>query len=88
MGLFVNFHMEPETRIFILTAHKPGNHGLVGIPVSFENEAGLITALESAGIGDDRYKAPLNSARSGYGTNITISLEEARKLNILLSEDE
>jgi hypothetical protein len=81
--LFLNLKRLPSLAVSATCSISGKLANIYGLAHTFANEQDAEAAFEEAGIAEHRYGSTLTSVRSGYGSFIEITPEEAEKLHLL-----
>lgn len=86
--LFLNLKRLPSLALSATCSISGKSGSMHGLARTFAKEQDAEEAFEEAGIGEHRYGSTLTSIRSGYGSFIEITPEEADKLHLLEKDSE
>ncbi|HTF67361.1 MAG TPA: hypothetical protein VK638_32245 [Edaphobacter sp.] len=82
-----NLPCEPQNEKLIASCPIVGEiEGFRGVVRTFKSEGDVVSALNAAGIADERYQTTLSQARSAWGSFFEISQCETQKLDILQTD--
>ena len=82
-----NMRYEPAGGRFIISCPIVGEtEGFRGVVRTFKSEDQVVSALDAAGIANERYQTALSQVRSVWGSFFEISQCEAQILDILQTD--
>jgi hypothetical protein len=82
-----NLRYEPQREKLIASCPIVGQtEGFRGVVRTFKSEDEVVSALDAAGIANERYQTALSQVRSVWGSFFEISQCEAQKLDILQTD--